>query len=196
MRIAVIGTGRMGRGFGAALCDVHDVVLGSRDPDRGASLAARLGVGIDLPSAAAEGADVVVLTVPWPSALDAVGALGDLGGTVLVDVSYAHNEEQRAALKGRSTAEVIARRSPGARVVKAWNHVHAAHLTDPAVDGVASSVLVAGDDEDAKQVVSGLARDMGFHPVDVGPLRRARDLERLVATMTFVQLGRFRVLDR
>ena len=41
----------------------------------------------------------------------------------------------------------------------------------------------------------GIARDMGFHPVDVGPLRATRDLESLVSTMLFVRLGPFRVLS-
>jgi predicted dinucleotide-binding enzyme len=43
--------------------------------------------------------------------------------------------------------------------------------------------------------VSGLARDMGFHPVDAGPLKATRDLELLVGTMLFVRLGPLRVLS-
>jgi len=84
---------------------------------------------------------------------------------------------------------------PSARVLKGWNHVHAKHLTEPEMDGIAASVLIAGDDADAKQTVFGIARDMGFHPVDVGPLRATRDLESLVSTMLFVRLGPFRVLS-
>jgi predicted dinucleotide-binding enzyme len=55
-------------------------------------------------------------------------------------------------------------------------------------------VLLAGDDPQAKEIVSGLARDMGFHPVDVGPLRQSYHLDRLVSMMLFVRLGPFRVL--
>jgi predicted dinucleotide-binding enzyme len=115
-------------------------------------------------------------------------------GSVVVDVSSPYSRAEREALKGRSVAELVQTRLPNARVVKAWNHVFARYLTDPEVDGIASSVLIAGDDAEAKRTVSGLARDMRFHPVDVGPLRAARDLEALAGTMLFVKLGRFRVL--
>jgi predicted dinucleotide-binding enzyme len=74
--------------------------------------------------------------------------------------------------------------------------VHARHLTDPEVDGIAASVLIAGDDQDAKDSVFELARDMGFHPVDVGPLKATRELERLVGVMLFMKLGPLRVLSR
>jgi 8-hydroxy-5-deazaflavin:NADPH oxidoreductase len=80
-------------------------------------------------------------------------------------------------------------------VVKGWNHVYAQYLTAPEVDGIAASVLLAGDDREAKRIVSGLARDMGFHPVDVGPLRESYHLDRLVSMMLFVKLGPFRVLS-
>jgi 8-hydroxy-5-deazaflavin:NADPH oxidoreductase len=80
-------------------------------------------------------------------------------------------------------------------VVKGWNHVYAQHLTTPNVDGIASSVLLAGDDREAKRIVSALARDMGFHPVDVGRLRASYHLDRLVSMMLFVKLGPFRVLS-
>ena len=63
------------------------------------------------------------------------------------------------------------------------------------MDGIASSVLLAGDDREAKDIASGLARDMGFHPVDVGGLRESYHLDRLVSTMLFVKLGPFRVLS-
>jgi len=122
--------------------------------------------------------------------------LGELPGTVVVDVSYPYNKREREALKGSSTAEVIQERLPGARVFKGWNHIHARHLTEPAVDGIAASVLIAGDDPAAKEMVFAIARDMGFHPVDAGPLRATRDLEKLVGVMLFLRLGPFRVLSQ
>jgi 8-hydroxy-5-deazaflavin:NADPH oxidoreductase len=113
----------------------------------------------------------------------------------VVDVSYPYNKREREALRGRSTAEWIQERLPEARVFKGWNHVHARHLTAPEVGGIAGSVLIAGDDADGKEMVVTLARDMGFHPVDAGPLRASRDLEKLVGTMLFVKLGPIRVLS-
>jgi 8-hydroxy-5-deazaflavin:NADPH oxidoreductase len=72
-----------------------------------------------------------------------------------VDVSYPYNKRERAALEGSSTAEEIQKRLPNARVCKGWNHVHARHLSDPEVGGIAASVLIAGDDQAAKGIVSG-----------------------------------------
>lgn len=196
MRIAIIGTGKMGRGFAAALASIHEVILGSRDPVKAARLSTKLGAaGATTYAQAVDRADVVILAVPWPAMDDTLEQLGELEGTVVIDVSFPHNERLRQALRDRSTAELIQRRLPKARVVKGWNHVFAAHLTQPEVDGIASSVLIAGDDRDAKEVTFRLARDMGFHPVDAGPLRATRDLEKLVSVMLFVRLGPFRVLS-
>jgi hypothetical protein len=196
LRIAIIGTGKMGRGFATALAGRHEVVVGSRDPARARATASKAGAaGSSTYADAAVGADVVILTVPWKAMDETLLRLGELSGTVVVDVSFPYSKREREALKG-STAEEIQRRLPEARVVKAWNHVHARHLTDPEVDGIAASVLIAGDDQAAKEAVFALARDMGFHPVDAGPLKATRDLEKLVATMLFVRLGPIRVLSR
>jgi hypothetical protein len=196
VRVAIIGTGKMGRGFATALAGRHEVVVGSRDPARARATASKAGAaGSSTYADAAVGADVVILTVPWKAMDETLLRLGELRGTVVVDVSFPYSKREREALKG-STAEEIQRRLPEARVVKAWNHVHARHLTDPEVDGIAASVLIAGDDQAAKEAVFALARDMGFHPVDAGPLKATRDLEKLVATMLFVRLGPIRVLSR
>jgi 8-hydroxy-5-deazaflavin:NADPH oxidoreductase len=196
VKVAIIGTGRMGRGFATALAPAHEVTVGSRDPDRARQTATRTGAarGASYAEAAAD-AEVVILAVPWPAMDDTLGQLGELDQTVVIDISWPSRKQEREALKGSSTAEQIQRRLPRARVVKGWNHVHAPHLTAPEVDGIAASVLIAGDDPVAKQIVFALARDMGFHPVDVGPLRATRELERLVGMMLFVRLGPLRVLS-
>jgi 8-hydroxy-5-deazaflavin:NADPH oxidoreductase len=196
VQVAIIGTGRMGRGFATALAPKHQVIVGSRDPDRAGKVASATGAarGAGYAEAVAD-AEVVILAVPWPAIDDTLGQLGELDGTVVVDVSWPSRKSEREALKGSSTAEQIQGRLPRARVVKGWNHVHAQHLTAPEVDGIAASVLIAGDDPAAKQMVFTLARDMGFHPVDVGPLRATRELERLVGVMLFVRLGPLRVLS-
>jgi 8-hydroxy-5-deazaflavin:NADPH oxidoreductase len=198
VKVAIIGTGQMGRGFATALAPKHEVTVGSRDPDRARKVASVTGAarGAGYAEAAAD-AGVVILTVPWPAIDDTLGQLGELDQTVVVDVSFPYRKAEREALarKGSSTAEQIQKRLPRARVVKGWNHVHAQHLTAPEVDGIAASVLIAGDDPAAKQLVFALARDMGFHPVDVGPLKATRELERLVGMMLFVRLGPLRVLS-
>ena len=197
MRIAVIGTGRMGRGFAQALAPTHEVVVGSRDPDTAVTTASKTGAARGATYAdAAANAHVVILTVPWQAMDETLGQLGELPGTVVIDVSYPSNKREREALKGKSTAELIQERLPSARVFKGWNHVHARYLTEPSVDGIAASVLITGDDSAAKETVFSIARDMGFHPVDAGPLRATRDLEKLVGVMLFLRLGPFRVLSQ
>jgi NADPH-dependent F420 reductase len=196
MKVAIIGTGRMGKGFATALARRHEVTVGSRDPARGRQAAAATGAarGTTYAEAAAD-AEVVILTVPWEAIDETLRQLGELDQMVVVDVSWPARKREREALQGSSTAEQIQRRLPRARVVKGWNHVHAQHLTAPEVDGIAASVLIAGDDPQAKQAVFALATDMGFHPVDVGPLKVTRELERLVGVMLFVRLGPLRVLS-
>jgi 8-hydroxy-5-deazaflavin:NADPH oxidoreductase len=198
VKVAIIGTGRMGRGFATALAPKHEVTVGSRDPNRARRAAAATGAarGTTYVQAAAD-AEVVILTVPWAAIEDTLGQLGELNDTVVIDVSFPYRKAEREALAARrsSTAEQIQQQLPRARVVKGWNHVHAQHLTAPEVDGIAASVLIAGDDPQAKQLVFALARDMGFHPVDVGPLKATRELERLVGMMLFVRLGPLRVLS-
>ena len=198
MKVAIIGTGRMGRGFATALAPKHQVTVGSRDPNRARQVASATGAarGTTYAEAAAD-AEVVILAVPWNAIEEALGQLGELKQTVVIDVSFPYRKSEREALReqGSSTAEQIQQRLPRARVVKGWNHVHAQHLTAPEVDGIAASVLLAGDDPQAKQTVFTLATDMGFHPVDVGPLKATRELERLVGVMLFVRLGPLRVLS-
>ncbi len=197
MRVAIIGTGRMGKGFAQAIAPTHEVIVGSRDIDRARATASKVGAARGATYAEAAGdADVVILTVPWEAMEETLPQLGDLQGTIVVDVSYPYKKAVREALEGSSTAEEIQKRLPNAKLLKGWNHVHARHLTEPEVDGIAASVLVAGDDQAAKDTVFELARDMGFHPVDVGPLKATRELERLVGLMLFVKLGPLRVLSR
>jgi 8-hydroxy-5-deazaflavin:NADPH oxidoreductase len=195
VRIAIIGTGKMGRGFAAALSSTHEVVFGSRDPARAGKAVRSTGAaGATSPADAAAGADIVVLAVPWRAMEETLARLGDLDGTVVVDVSAPYAAELEALGRG-SSGEVVQKRLRRARVVKGWNHVWARHLTEAEVDGIASSVLLAGDDPEAKEIVSGMARDMGFHPVDVGRIRASHHLDRLVGNMLFVKLGQFRVLS-
>jgi predicted dinucleotide-binding enzyme len=195
VRIAIIGTGRMGRGFASALAPQHEVVFGSRDPGGARNVVRSTGaVEAMSPREAVADAEAVFLAVPWRAMRETTAGLGNLDGIVVVDISVPFGKE-REALGRRSSGEVVQKLLPGALVVKGWNHVFAQHLTAPTVDGIAPSVLLAGDDRRAKLVVSGLARDMGFHPVDVGKLRESYHLDRLVSMMLFVKLGPFRVLS-
>ena len=195
MKIAIIGTGKMGRGFATALSRKHEVVFGSRDPERAAKAVRKTGAtGATTYEEADSGADIVILAVPWKAVDDTAALLGRLSGKVVVDITVPYGKEVEALGK-RSSGEVVQKKLRGALVVKGWSHVFAKFLTDPEVDGTRSSVLIAGDDAPAKDLVFKMARDMGFHPVDVGKLRQSYHLDRLVSMMLFVKLGRFRILD-
>jgi 8-hydroxy-5-deazaflavin:NADPH oxidoreductase len=158
----------------------HDVLLGSR----------RNGTYRD----AVRHGEVVFLAIPWPHGLDAVDVLAaDLAGRLLVDVSNPETEDGRGLVVGHETsgAEEIARRIPGATVVKAFSHFYAELLDRPvAFDGGIPSVLYCGDDPARKETVRSLIADCGFDPVDAGPLRIARFLEPFA--MLTVQLVRER----
>jgi 8-hydroxy-5-deazaflavin:NADPH oxidoreductase len=185
----------MGRGFASALSPRHEVVFGSRDPARAARVVRATGATSAVPyEEAAAVADVVILAIPWRAMDETLASLRSLSGKVIVDISAPYGKEIEA-LGRRSSGEVVQKKLRRAYVVKAWNHVFAKYLTEPEANGIASSVLIAGDDDTAKGIVSQIARDIGFHPVDVGSLRQSHHLDRLVNMMLFVKLGRFRVLD-
>jgi predicted dinucleotide-binding enzyme len=118
VKVAIIGTGKMGRGFATALASTHQVTVGSRDPDRARKVASATGAtrGATYAEAAAD-AEVVILTVPWPAIDDTLGQLGELNQTVVIDVSWPARKSEREALAGSSTAEQIQKRLPHARVV-------------------------------------------------------------------------------
>lgn len=191
MKVAVIGAGKMGGGFAKALASKHEVIIGSRDPERGSSLAKELGAeaGKSYAEAAAH-AELVFLTVPWPSVEETLAELGDLTGTVVVDVTNPYVGGRLQLHVNSSDAEEIQKRVPGARVVKGWNTVFAPVVNNsPDFSGQAASVFLAGDDAKAKEVVAALAREMGYDPIDCGALVAARDLERLLAIMGTIGQG-------
>jgi predicted dinucleotide-binding enzyme len=183
MKIAVIGTGRMGSGLATGLAKAgHDVVFGSRNPDGATEKVRETGAsGAASQGEAVEGAEVVVLAVPWVAVEETMPHLGDLSGTVVVDITNPY-------VGGRidpeiDTTALIQGWAPGARVVRGWNHVYAINLTRPDVDGIACSVFIAGDAAGAKETVAGLARDIGFDPVDVGDASVSPALTRLLGVM-------------
>jgi predicted dinucleotide-binding enzyme len=110
---------------------------------------------------------------------DAIKAAGDLAGKILVDATNPVKPDLSGLALGHTTsaAEQVARRAPGARVVKAFNTTGAGNMANPRFGGVAASMFLCGDDSAAKRTVAGLAEALGFEPVDVGPLAQARLLE-------------------
>jgi len=192
MDVTIIGAGNMGRGIGTRL-----VAGGNRgkildnDPEQARELAEQLAADAGNGGGAEGGAagdplsgDVVVLAVWYGPAQSIVEQYGDeLEGKVVVDVTNPVDTETFDGLvtpADSSAAEELARRAPtGAKLVKAFNTTFAGTLVEGRVAGQPLDVFIAGDDGEAKQKVAQLARAGGLNPVDAGPLRRARELERL-----------------
>lgn len=181
MKIAIIGTGNVGsalaRGFRRA---GHDVLLGSRRPEDGEvrALAEETGASAARPDEAAARAEAIVLAVPWGAAQAAVEGLGDLGGKVLVDATNPLGPGL-ALVAEPSGGELVARWARGARVVKAFNTIGAEVMESAYRFDPPPVLFLAGDDGDAKETVALLAAELGFDPIDAGPLQRARHLEHL-----------------
>ena len=126
-------------------------------------------------------AEIVFLAVPFPAIDQVVKNVGDtFDGKVVVDVTNALDANMNLAV-GYSTsgAEELQKKLPRARVVKAFNTVFAQHMDSGKVGSTALTALVIGDDAAAKQAVMTLAKDLGFEPVDAGPLKNARLVEPL-----------------
>ncbi len=189
MRIAVIGTGHAGRTLAQGFQRTgHDVVVGTRDPD--ATRAREEWLGLDVPLAAlgmvAADADLVVNVTNGQASLAALGEVGSdhLAGKVILDVAnpldFSQGFPPTLSVKDTdSLAEQIQRAFPEARVVKSLNTVTAAVMVDPSTVGDGdTTVFVAGDDEEARQQVSELLRELGWLDiVELDGLQNARGLE-------------------
>lgn len=196
MRAAVLGTGSVGRTLAARLDELgHSTVLGTRDPDAtrartgegevGAWLGDHPGVELATFGDAARGADLVVTATSGAATLPALATVPReaLSGTVLLDVSnpldFSAGFPPTLFVKDTdSLAEQIQRAHPGARVVKSLNTLTAALMARPEALGAPSTVFVAGNDAEAKEMVTELLTSFGHADVlDVGDLSAARGLE-------------------
>ena len=166
----------------------HEVTLFGHEAGNGEELARELGGAEARAGAGTVGdpidSDVVVLAVPYEAAAPLVLRYGeDLSGKVVVDITNPVDWQTFDGLvtpPDSSAAEEIQKAAPGgARVVKAWNTTFAGTLVAGEVAGQPLDVFVAGDDGGAKEAVTQLVRDGGSNAVEAGPLRRARELERL-----------------
>jgi 8-hydroxy-5-deazaflavin:NADPH oxidoreductase len=186
MKITIIGAGNMGRGIATrAIAGGQDVEVLDRDPAEARTLADQLGDSASaLDPAAAFGGEMVVFAVYCPAIKEAVEQYAErLDGKVVVDITNPVDTEtwdRLATPASSSSAEEVAQLVPqGTPVVKAFNTTFAPTLLAGEVEGQQLDVLIAGDDDDAKQRVSQLVADGGLRPIDVGPLRRAQQLEQL-----------------
>jgi len=165
--VSIIGTGNMGQAIaGVTGKGGHTVqLLGQSDSDTAVS------------------GDIVVLAVPYPAVSDVISERGDsLAGKIVVDITNPLNFETFDSLTvpadSSATAE-IAKALPTSRVLKAFNTTFASTLATGRVGSLTTTVLVAGDDADAKSTLAGVITSGGLNAIDAGPLERARELESI-----------------
>ncbi len=132
--------------------------------------------------------EVVVLAVPYPAVADVLARRGgQLAGKVVVDITnpldFQTFDSLTVPADGSAAAEIAAA-LPESRVLKAFNTTFAGTLTPGTVGPLPTTVLIAGDDAEAKTLLAGIVTDAGLNATDAGSLRRARELE----AMGFLQI--------
>ncbi|MGA4687239.1 MULTISPECIES: NADPH-dependent F420 reductase [Micromonospora] len=177
MEIGIIGSGHIGGTLTRRLRSLgHDVaVANSRGPQSLSDLAAETGARAVSVEEAVQGAELVIIAIPLKAVPQLPAALFD--GKLVVDANnyYPQRDGDIAELLDRSlsSSRWTADHLKGARVVKVFNNIQAAHLMDegkPAGTAGRIALPVAGDDADAKRIVMGLVDELGFDPVDAGTL--------------------------
>lgn len=187
MRVGIVGgTGTFGRALAERLVALgHDVVIGSRDPQRAAELAAVYGIEGKANADAVRGVDLAVLATKSSAALDTARDLaGAIGETPVLCVASDLRFEPNGVLPGRlgsSLAEEVAEILAGP-VAAGLQTLAAAHLTQK--DAPDEDALICGDDNDAKRISLELAGQLvAGRAIDAGPLANARALEGLTAVI-------------
>jgi len=184
MQVAIIGAGNVGKALATSLRRAgHTVTITSRDRADAARIAAVTGARLASTSAAAAAdAEVVIPAVPFSELPEVAGEIASAAaGKPVVDVTnrIAFGSNGPEIDGTSSNAEMLAALLPKSPVVKAFNTLFATNQVDPIAEGVQLDGLVAGDDPTAKAKVLDLVESIGLHPIDVGPLVRARQLEGL-----------------
>lgn len=190
MKIAVLGTGTVGRALASRFAELgHSVVMGTRDPEATRARAEHPDVpdvGLATFADAAAGAEVVLNATSGNASLDVLGLAGsgNLAGKVLIDVAnpldYSRGFPPTLSVKDTdSLGEQVQRSYPAARVVKTLNTMTAGLMAHPeALADGDHSVFVSGDDADAKAVVTRLLHELGHTDViDLGGISTARGVE-------------------
>lgn len=183
MKIALIGSGNIGKALGSSLVRAgHDVTLASRSAEHAGATAAQIGAAsADSIVHAAYAGDVIVLAVPGGHAVDVAREIAAAArGKIVIDVTNPLKPDLSGlSTHGVSVAEEIQQALDGATVVKGFNTLFGSVQANPATHGRTLDALFATDDERARDVFGRLATDLGFRAVYVGPLAAARELEAM-----------------
>jgi predicted dinucleotide-binding enzyme len=185
MKIGILGAGNIGATAARLFVEAgHEVaVSNSRGPESLRELASELGPrahSMSIAGAAAFG-EVVLLAVPWRSP-EALPHPELLRNKIVIDAMNPYRPDGGFYdLEGSTSSEIVLKRVPGSRLVKAFNTIYYVHLAgrgqkDLHIDE-RHTIYVAGDDTEAKRVVGKLIEDIGFAPVDTGSLREGGRLQ-------------------
>jgi len=188
MRIGILGSGLMGGKLGTLFARAgHDVVFSyAHRREKLKRLAQDAGghARAGTPREAAQDADALLLAVHWSRMDDVLSEAGDLSGRVIVSCSLPMDAGNTGLVIGQTSsgAEELAKKAPKARVVCAFNTVPSEvflGVYEARRKANRPSLVYCGDEAASKEVAAGLIRDVGFEPVDAGPLRIARYTEPL-----------------
>jgi len=199
MTIGIIGAGAIGTAFARALARAHipATLANSRGPRSLDSVVREIGPSITAGTREeAASADIVFVAVNWSKLPAALAGLPDWAGRIVIDANNPIEAPRfvPAELHGRTSSEVFADLVPGARVVKAFNHLAAQWLaSDPGSEGGRRVLFHAGDDAAAKGEVGALIEKLGFFGVDLGSLAAGGRLTQFpggpLPTLRLVRFG-------
>lgn len=174
--IGIIGAGNIGQAFAKALAraGISAIIANSRGPESLEELARELGPSIKAGTREeAASADIVLVAVNWSKLPAALKGLPAWDGRIVIDANNPIEAPlfKPAELGGRLSSEIVADLVPGARLVKAFNHLFA-HLVsgDPQAEGGKRVLFYSGDDAEAKAEIGALIDQLGFFGIDLGPL--------------------------
>jgi 8-hydroxy-5-deazaflavin:NADPH oxidoreductase len=199
-RVGVLGTGEVGRRLAAGFRGRgHQVTIGSRDPEKPElrEWLAEGGTGIEADTfgkAAADGV-LVVLAVLGDAAPDVIANAGpeNFAGKVVIDamnpLDFSGGFPPKLSICGEdSLGERVQRALPDARVVKAFNIIGNPYFVDPSFSDGQPTMLIAGDDAEAKRTVTDLLADFGWSDtLDIGGIEGSRELEAIC--IAWVKIG-------
>jgi predicted dinucleotide-binding enzyme len=200
MRVGVLGTGEVGRRLAAGFQSRgHEVMIGSREatkPELSEWLSGQ-GSGIEagtFDQAAAHG-ELAVLAVLGDAAEQAISAAGpeNFKGKVVIDamnpLDFSGGFPPKLSISGEdSLGERVQRALPEAKVVKAFNTIGNPYFVDPSFSQGEPTMLIAGNDEDAKGTVREVLREFGWSDtIDIGGIEGSRELEAIC--IAWVKIG-------
>ena len=141
-------------------------------------------------------ADIVLVAVNWPKLPAALANLPEWAGRIVIDANnplvVEGNQLKHVDLNGRLSSEVFSELAPGARVVKAFNHLPVASLSgDPKHEGGRRVLFFSGDDAEAKSQVGALIGRLGFFGIDLGPLSTGARLAQPGGPLSALNLVKF-----